>query len=299
MTLTSLIAALAVLAFSDPVATEPVVSVSVELNGPTATAEYFLLSEPVADAGEEEGAPLAVVALRSIDHSSQSVLPGAKKPEIDFLLEREVIFATGALRVRHTETGHGATRRLVWREFLPKESRTWVADWTAGVRGAEAHSIGYGWNRPVHERVMNGEVSDTTVYGPLELLYGMRDGSLPCGEAAGVVGVIDPASASIVQVERTAIPSGVASAEVAIDLRRADGTLLMGADTAMVEEPGPRPTAAAAKPAALGFKALRLSDRPTVARRIGRKEFDRLSRRWTVESRRPYDAILAQIPKRR
>ena len=280
MTFTSLVAALAALAVSDPAPSAPVGS---ELVGPTAHAEYFLISEADATGGGIEGAPIAVVALRSIDHSGRGRLAGADVQGVDFLLEREVTFAQGGLRVRHTETGQGATRRLVWREFLPNESRTWIADWTAGVRGASVHSIGYGWNRPVHERVMESEASHTAVYGPLELLYGLRDGHLPCSEAAGTVGALDPASASVVQVSQDS------SAGSAIDLRRADGTLLLGADVGTL--PG--------EDASQRFTSLRLSDRVTIARAIGRTEFDRLSRRWTVESRRPYDAVLALIPKPR
>lgn len=275
MTLTSIVAALAALAFSDTPG---------NAGPPPAVAEYFLVTEEATDEDAVEGAPIAVVALRSINPSMDSIDVSG---DVKFLLEREVTFAKGGLRVRHTESGHGATRRLVWREFLPNESRTWVADWTAGVRGAEAQSIGYGWNRPVHERVMVGEASDTTVFGPLELLYRTREASLPCGESSGAVGVVDPVSASIVQVSRSAVALGVAAPEVEIDLRRPDGTLLLGA-TASAQSVGDR-----------GFRALRLSDRPTLNVRIERQEFERLTRLWTVESRRPYDAVLAQIPKRR
>jgi hypothetical protein len=291
MSLTSLIAALVPLAFADPAAPDPSTLVVTDSSGPVAKAEYFLISEEVAATDDAEGASIAVVALRRIDRTGGDLSSGPASLNFDFLLEREVTFAEGGLRVRHTESGLGSTRRLVWREFLPKESRTWVADWTAGVRGAPARSIGYGWNRPVHEQVMGGSASDTTLYGPLELLYGMRDGSLPCGEASGVVGVIDPASASIVQVEQSLRPSAGPIAGAAMDLRRPDGSLLLGADVARAAGP-------ASGSAAPGFTALRMSDRPTTATRIDRAEYDRLSRRWTVETMRPYEAVLALIPKR-
>ncbi len=308
MTLTSLVAALAPLAFHGPLALGPAVDPATDPasgstsglvaaeSGPTATAEYFLISEEVAGTDDSEGAPIAVVALRSIDHSGGDLSKGARPEDVHFLLEREVIFASGGLRVRHTESGAGSARRLVWREFLPKESRTWVADWTAGLRGAPAHSLGYGWNRPMHEQVMEGDAADSTLYGPLELLYGTRAGSLPCGEASGTVGMIDPATASIVQVERAEVPSTDTVAGVALDLRRPDGSLVMGADMVTA---APEGSTVSSAPEAGTFTALRMSDRPTVAERIGRAEFDRLSRRWTVESQRPYDAVLARIPRRR
>lgn len=246
----------------------------------SAETEYFLISAPasagaagqVARGGAGEGQPIAAVACRVIERDGEAK---------EFLLEREIVFAEGGLRIRHTETGRGSERRLVWREFLPSASRTWVADWTAGERGAEVRSIAYGWNRPIHESVMSRTEVDRSIFGPLEVLHGMRTGVLACGDVGGVLGVIDPSSAAVIDVDRTTVAVG---SELVVDLRRPDGSLLMGADIDGSAE---------------AFTSLRLSDQEAVTRRIERAEFDRLNRRWTVESRRPYNAMLALIPKRR
>ncbi len=280
MLFSTLAASLVALSASDPMPKGPA-PVVVELDQPRAVTEYFLVSEADRVGVATDPVPIAVVALRSIDRSAAG--------QDEFLLEREVIFATGGLRIRHTETGHGASRRLVWREFLPAASRTWVADWTFGERGAPVRSIAYGWNRPVHERVMTSMETERPVYGPLELLFGARQGALACGDAGGAVGVIDPSAAAVVECYRSeAVTAGLDANSSALDVRRSDGTLVLGADfsPATATSPGT-------------FTAIRLSDRSTAAKRIERKEFDRLKRRWTVESRRPYDAILAQIPDRR
>ncbi|MFT6108578.1 MAG: hypothetical protein ACJA2W_001490 [Planctomycetota bacterium] len=269
----TLATAFVALAASDPVSTEAPAPVVVELAQSQAVLEYFLVSSPADGLVGEEGEPIAVVALRSLEH---------ELPMKGFLLEREITFREGGLRIRHTETGEGSTRRLVWREFLPSASRTWIADWTAGERGGGvARSIAYGWNRPVHERVMTETTVERPVFGPLEVLHRTRAGTLTCGDAGGVIGVIDPSSAAIIDAERTALhlESGVS-----LDLRRPDGTLLLGADFSVGSQ---------------GMTSIRLSDREAVTRRIERVEFDRLSRRWKVESQRPYDAMLALIPTAR
>ncbi|QDV08347.1 hypothetical protein Poly30_38850 [Planctomycetes bacterium Poly30] len=278
---------------SAPETLDPSKPAVIESSDEPAATEYFLISAPPGEPGEEsaagnspwesksrrrgeEGEPIAAVALRVIERQG-----GAGAGAAEFLYEREIVFAEGGLRIRHTETGQGASRRLVWREFLPSASRTWVADWTAGERGAEVRSIGYGWNRPVHETVMSHLELELPVFGPLEILHGLRTGGLWCGDAGGVLGVIDPSSASIIEADRSVAPIG---SEALVDLRRPDGTLLLGADFDLRTG---------------AFTALRLSDREASSRRIERAEFDRLNRRWTVESRRPYDAMLALIPARR
>lgn len=252
----------------------PMAAVTIDLDQQSAAAEYFLVTDADIEGGTTEGAPIAVVALRSIERSS------ADGPS--FLLEREVVFATGGLRVRHTETGHGASRRLVWREFLPDGSRTWIADWTSGQRGAAVRSIAYGWNRPVHERVMTEATSDRQVFGPLELLLGARDGDLTCGEANGVTAVIDPSAAAVIECHPS---TTLTESGTTVDLRRMDGTLLLGGDFGPAGESG-----------AAAFTALRFSGRDATVEPIDRIEFERLNSRWSVPSRRAHDAILAHIP---
>ena len=219
-----------------------------------------------------------MVVLRTLDRSDLS-------GETDFLLEREVIFANGGLRVRHTETGTGEQRRLVWRELLPASSRTWVADWRSAPGEDSAHSIGYGWHRPTHETFINGAASGQAIVGPLELLHGMRSQPLSCSDRGLSATIVDPRSASIVEVER-AFEAGLEGGS-ALSVQRLDGSRVF--EAAHGES--------SAGPGAL--TALQFGGGgETATEPIDRAAFERLARRWSVESRRPYEAALSSVRRR-
>jgi len=99
---------------------------------PVPRVEYFV-------AGGPDGSPLAVVAWRRLE--------GAR----GVLLERDVVFANGALRVLHDERFDLGTPRLVWRELRVGSGagRTWLAE---EARPGELRTMSWGTHAPTHGR---------------------------------------------------------------------------------------------------------------------------------------------------
>lgn len=122
---------------------------------PAPRVEYFV-------AHGADGEPQAVIAWRRLV-SSHGVL-----------LERDITFAGGALRVLHDERFDLDSPRLVWRELRggAGKGRTWLAEET---RPGELRTISWGTHAPIHGSVPV-EVSPRM---PLELVEELRAGTAP------------------------------------------------------------------------------------------------------------------------
>ena len=176
------------------------------------------------------------------------------------VLEREVLFAEGGLRLLLTEEITGDRRRLVWRELRSNGARTWVAEWGPGG----ARVTGYGWRRPVHEELAGFDpASARRIAGPLELERGLEGGRFGAGDALWVV---DPTAGRVTRVTIGAIQGGLAA-------RRDDGTLLLAVEGGTV----------------------RFHDGVAAALPIPGDAAARHRQRWMVESRPAHEVVLARI----
>lgn len=247
--------------------------------GPPATSEYFLLGRegerPDARRTDEDPDGVdafAVVALRRLER------PGA------LLLEREVVFAEGGVRLLHTESIEADKRRLVWREFLPTGARTWTAEWR--IDGDQLRTIAYGWHRPVHEWIEG----DVGMVGPLEMLDRMRRQQGPLHLVDGEsFAVVDPSAATVSEASVRTVDSVEATDAVASEIRRADGSLVLDA---MLATPDADASYAA-------IESLRFGEGRAVCTPVDENEFQRRRARWRVDVVPAHEAILARIPKRR
>lgn len=219
------------------------------------TTEHYLLAEPTTATGEaREEALHAVVLLRRLETPRHTVY------------EREITFRDGGLRIHHTETVRGDSRRLVWREQVPHHARVWVCEWSATDRAAS--TISYGWKRPVHAALPLASPGATV--GPLELLDAMRAGAAT-GDAPRVV--VDPMAAAATVVRLSA--QG--------DARRNDESLLLGG----VPSDGS------------ALEGVRFSEGAACLVPIDEREYGRRVERWRVSTPRPHERILRRIPTRR
>jgi|GEM_PF-3140738 len=177
---------------------------------PITECEYFLLA-PESSEGDEPTGPtgggLALIAQRRLSRPGET------------LLEREVLFEEGSLRVLHTERIEGERRTLTYREILPSGARTWLAEWRTG--GGRARILGHGWHRPTHEAF----VAPADLMGPLELLDELRS------RAPGAsVQVLDPLTAKASQLDVEVLPDSETGSRV-LRATRSDGTLVLEAGT--------------------------------------------------------------------
>jgi len=176
------------------------------------------------------------------------------------VLEREVLFAEGGLRLLLTEEITGDRRRLVWRELRSHGARTWVAEW--GPDGGRV--TGYGWRRPVHEELAGVDLAGAhRIAGPLELERGLASGRFGAGEALFVV---DPAAGRVLRVTVGAIDGG-------LEARRDDGTLLLAVEGGLV----------------------RFHDGAGETLAIPEDAAARHRQRWMVESRPAHEVVLARV----
>ena len=211
---------------------------------PITECEYFLLA-PESSEGEEATGPtgggLALIAQRRVAR------PG------DVLLEREVLFEEGSLRVLHTERIKGERRTLTYREIQPAGARTWQAERPA--EGGRGRILGHGWHRPTHESF----AAPAGLKGPLELLDDLRSGPTP-----RTVGVLDPLAAKASQLEVVALPDSETGSRV-VRATRPDGTLVLEAGTSD-------------RTKELGF--MRFTRGQRVASAITREEYERRFELW-------------------
>ncbi len=173
---------------------------------PITECEYFLLAPESGEGGEATGPTgggLALIAQRRVAR------PG------EVLLEREVLFEEGSLRVLHTERIKGERRTLTYREIQPAGARTWQAEWHA--EGGRGRILGHGWHRPTHEIF----VAPAELKGPLELLDDLRS-----GVPATSVSMLDPLAARASQLEVEGLPGSETASRV-LRATRSDGTLAL------------------------------------------------------------------------
>lgn len=211
---------------------------------PITECEFFLLA-PKSSGGEEATGPtgggLALIAQRRVAR------PG------EILLEREVLFEEGSLRVLHTERIKGERRTLTYREIQPAGARTWQAEWPA--EGGRGRILGHGWHRPTHESF----AAPAGLKGPLELLDDLRSGPTP-----RTVGVLDPLAAKASQLEVVALPDSETGSRV-VRATRPDGTLVLEVGTSD-------------RTRDLGF--MRFTRGQRVASAITREEYERRFELW-------------------
>ena len=211
---------------------------------PITECEYFLLA-PEGNGGGDAVGPTgggrALIAQRRIVRGSAT------------LLEREVLFEEGSLRVLHTERIQGRRRTLTYREIQPAGARTWLAEWT--VDGGAGRILGHGWRRPTHEPL----IAPRGLVGPLELLEGLRAGS-----ARGPVQVLDPLAAKGSQLTAEISPGSRPGLET-FRATRSDGTLLIEAE---------------ASAGARALTGLRFATGQRVGRPISRDEYERRHEMW-------------------
>ena len=235
--------------------------------GSPAAAEYFVLERTTG----EDVAAVAVVAIRRLDGPDAT------------LLEREIVFEEDGIRVLHTERIEGDMRRLVWREFLPSGTRSWMAEWRAS--GDRVQTIGYGWHRNVHEWI-DGEAG---MVGPLELLDRLRRTDAESDvDSVTLFTMIDPTSAAVTNVIARTVDL-VAGAERTVEVRRPDGSLVLDA---VISE------ADAADGAEPALSRLRFGEGHIAATPIREGDFHRRRARWKTDRTPAHEAILARIPKR-
>lgn len=211
---------------------------------PITECEYFLLAPESGEGGEATGPTgggLALIAQRRVAR------PG------EVLLEREVLFEEGSLRVLHTERIKGERRTLTYREIQPAGARTWQAEWNA--EGGRGRILGHGWHRPTHEIF----VAPAELKGPLELLDDLRS-----GVPATSVSMLDPLAARASQLEVEWLPGSETASRV-LRATRSDGTLALevGISEGVTE---------------LGF--LRFTRGQRVASAIKREEYERRFELW-------------------
>ncbi|MEM1452463.1 MAG: hypothetical protein AAGI22_25385 [Planctomycetota bacterium] len=218
--------------------------------------------DAATQAGRDADGAFAVLALRRLERGAV------------VLLEREVVFEESGIRVLHTERIDGDRRRLVWREFLPGGTRSWMAEWRTG--GESARTIAYGWHRPVHESI---DIEPGTV-GPLELLDALRRAP---SEGRTEWTVLEPSAHTASSVIARTVDGEAGAGEVSIEARRADGTLLVGGRSSAPES---------------ALDELRFADGGTVATSVTENEFHRRRVRWKVEVVPAHEAMLARIPRR-
>lgn len=242
-----------------------------EVFGPPADAQYFLLARDLEsdEDADAEDSTLAVVALRRLDR------PGHR------LLEREVVFREGGVRIHHTERIDGNARRLVWREFAPRGPRTWMAEWRDDADAVR--TVGYGWDRPVHERL---EGTDAMV-GPLELLERLESGAARFDVDLSLV---DPTAAAVEAVQVRTVDSVERAECAATTVRRTDGSLVL---EAVLRADAAHPETAPS------IETLRFHDGAAVATPIDESEYLRRRRRWKVDTVPAHEAVLAIVPDRR
>ncbi|MFT7679306.1 MAG: hypothetical protein ACI8QC_003307 [Planctomycetota bacterium] len=140
--------------------------------------EYFAALAPGAT---EESLPVNLVAWKCRREGQLEVL------------EREVLFGAGELRLLHTENMGLGTPRLVWRE-LGRMGRTWVAEWSP-ERG-ELLTLEFSAAEDVHRLQGVEEVSF-----PLGLVEELRHGIV----RGGPVGRLSPTHAGLEQVSVSAL----------------------------------------------------------------------------------------------
>lgn len=211
---------------------------------PITECEFFLLA-PESSEGEAATGPtgggLALIAQRRVPR------PG------EILLEREVLFEEGSLRVLHTERIRGERRTLTYREIRPAGARTWQAEWRA--EGGRGRILGHGWRRPTHESF----AAPAGLKGPLELLDDLRS-----GPTRRVVDLLDPLAAKASQLEVVAMPDSETGSRV-VRATRPDGTLVLEVGTSERSKE-------------LGF--MRFTRGKRVARAITREEYERRFELW-------------------
>ncbi len=211
---------------------------------PVTTCEYFLLA-PEGSEGEDVDGPtgggLALIAQRRV-----------VRPTVT-LIEREVLFEEGSLRVLHTERLQGRRRTLTYREIQPTGARTWLAEWT--VDGGSGRILGHGWRRPTHESF----VAPRGLVGPLELLEGLRSGSV-----RGPVQVVDPLAAKPSQLSAEVLPGSAPEIDT-LRATRSDGTLLVEAGVSAGER---------------ALSHLRFARGQRIGRPISREEYERRHELW-------------------
>lgn len=211
---------------------------------PETTCEYFLLAPEGSDGAGVEGPTgggLALIAQRRV-----------VRPTVT-LIEREVLFEEGSLRVLHTERLQGRRRTLTYREIQPTGARTWLAEWT--VDGGTGRILGHGWRRPTHESF----VAPRGLVGPLELLEGLRSGS-----ARGPVQVLDPLAAKPSQLSAEVVPGSAPEIDT-LRATRSDGTLLVEAGASAGER---------------ALSHLRFARGRRIGRPISREEYERRHELW-------------------
>lgn len=213
--------------------------------------------------GEDDVSGGALVSLRSIVGLSRAVY------------EREIVFADLGVRIVETEEVVGQRRTVVYRELRPTGSRTWMVKWRAGDRVSEARTVGYGWDRPVHEGLRSGVpgVDPVLDAGRLELLF--RHGT---DLSWGSVVTVDPASGAAIRVD-------LEQSGERCRARRGDGTLLH--EVTRSRTVGPQ-----------GIASFRLHGAGRVARPIEEPERLSLFEKWRIESRPAHEVMLALIPRR-
>jgi hypothetical protein len=210
----------------------------------TTECEYFLLAPEASEgdgAARPTGGGLALIAQRRVARRG------------DVLLEREVLFEEGGLRVLHTERIKGDRRTLTYREIQPSGARTWRAEWDAV--GGRARVLGHGWHRPTHETF----VAPAHLMGPLELLEQLRSGN-----ADASAQVLDPLAATVSQLEVEVLP-GTETNGPTLRATRPDGTHVLEFGTL----DGTRE---------LAF--LRFTSGQRVASAIGEQEYERRFELW-------------------
>ena len=126
-------------------------------------SEYFLLEGPPEPAAEGEPPESGEPARAAVVWRRRVLAEGE-------VLEREIVFREGGVRVLHVEHTGGARPRLVWRELRPEGGRTWLAQWSADR--SEVETTAWGLEERVHARL------DPALPGamPLELAEEARRG---------------------------------------------------------------------------------------------------------------------------
>ena len=228
--------------------------------------EYFLLAPEVKTVDgrpARSGGGLALIAQRRVVRGDER------------LLEREVLFEEGGLRVLHTERIRGNRRTLTYRELQPSGARTWLAEWD--VSGGDGRILGYGWHRPTHERF----VAHEGLVGPLELLENLR--AAGPGQVADLAEVLDPLAANASQLKLEVMP-GSGTQGTIVRAARSDGTLVVEARM----EHGTRL-----------LDSLRLTGGSRVAKAISRAEFEQRHALWNRPRVPAHERALAELSGRR
>lgn len=233
---------------------------------PVTECEYFLLAPEVKAGGE---APAALGGGQALI-AQRRVVRGTER-----LLEREVLFEEGSLRVLHTERIKGQRRTLTYREIQPTGARTWLAEWD--VRGGTGRVLGYGWHRPTHESFE----APAGLMGPLQMLEGLRANRGTSGRRDAMV--LDPLAANTSQLTVEVLP-GSETVPDTLRALRPDGTLVVEARARIGEGP---------------LSSLRLTGGCRVARAISREEFERRHELWNRPRVPAHERALAALAGKR